>query len=414
MWHEGRGKQVLVTAVLVLTLGGCTVEQSWGGSEDMEGAQTEAPEFLEQEESVSELGSAGQALSCEDIRPEELGLSRSVILRANGPEAACGPGVSNGAGYLALLNSGPLGAVAWTVVTANGRPTGTLFGGTEGARLVPLRSGFHILRFSFPNNVTLSAHSADGQFLRQHLLSPGPIEAVDIAPDPRGGVVIAWWTPGESGAWNMMLQAFDEKGRPRFAPRTVMTVSTSEPPGILVGVDQRGRTLVLWLTAESSTWKGQWLRWDGTARSTPFLAAEDPNPSDVLGSRLQPLSGEGLVLQLHSQWVRQFPSAEPTSLPAPSWLADNPGTELTLIRRGRAYVLVPPPSPIEGSGCQERLRFYTREGVACGDLTLPFGGSSCMGRQPGIGPDGTVVQQIELNIPANDQCAWRWWPRLLR
>jgi hypothetical protein len=73
-----------------------------------------------------------------------------------------------------------------------------------------------------------------------------------------------------------------------------------------------------------------------------------------------------------------------------------------------------PPTPIAGSGCQERLRFYTRDGEDCGDLTVPFGGSDCTGRRLGIGLDGTVIQQIELNIPANDQCAWRWWPRLLR
>lgn len=414
MRHTSHGRQVLVTAVFALTLGGCVVEHSWSEPSDMEGAETGAPELLEQEESVSELEGTGHALSCEEIRPAELGPSRSFITRANGPEADCGPGTGNGAGSLALLNSGPFGAVAWDVVSANGRPTGRLFGGDLGSELVPLRSGFHLLRFSFPDAVTLSAHSADGQLLRQNTLSPGPIEALDLAPDPRGGVLIAWWAPGEGGTWNMLLQAFDEKGRPRSAPRLVMTVSASQSPLILVGVDQRGRTLVLWRMAGSTTWMGQWRRWDGTARTAVFVALEDPHPSELLGARLQPLSGEGLVLQLHSQWVRQFPSAEPTSLPAPAWLADNPGAELALIRRGRAYVLVPPPTLIEGSGCQERLLLYTRDGVSCGELTLPFGGSDCTGRRPGIGLDGTVIQQLELNIPANDQCAWRWWPRLLR
>jgi hypothetical protein len=76
----------------------------------------------------------------------------------------------------------------------------------------------------------------------------------------------------------------------------------------------------------------------------------------------------------------------------------------------RAYALVPSSTLVEGSGCQERLLFYSREGVSCGELTLPFGGSSCTGRKAGIGLDGTVVQQIELNIPANDQCAGKGTP----
>jgi hypothetical protein len=371
-------------------------------------------EELEQDEGLPEQESAALTLSCEDIRPEELGPGRSLILPANGPTADCGPGVGNGAGYQALLNSGPFGSVLWSVVSANGHPTGRIFGSEFGSELVPLRGGFHLLRFSFRDEVTLLAHAADGESLRQTLLSPSPSGGVDIAPDPRGGTVVAWSAAGEGGTQSLLLQAFDEKGRPRAAPYLVGTVNTREGFPVLVGVDQRGRTLLLWRPGGSNTWMGQWRRWDGTARTVPFAAFEDPGPSNLSEARLQPLSGEGLVLRLDSQWVRQFPSAEPTSLPAPAWLAENPGTELALIRRDRGYVLVPPPTLVEGSGCEERLRFYTREGVACGDLTLPIGGSSCTGRQLGVALDGTVTQQIELNIPANNQCAWRWWPRLLR
>lgn len=412
MGHRSPWRQLLAGMVLVHTLGGCQVEQPWEEPGDMASAETEAPELLGEEPSVSAPRDAGHSLSCEDIRPEELGESRSLIIRAHAHEADCGPGVSNGAGYLALFNGGSFGVAAWTIVTSNGRKTETLAAGDFGSELVPMRDGFHILRFGLHDNATLVAYAANGQFLRQTSLSP--ILALDLAPDPRGGVVIAWWAPGEGGAPSLLVQAFDEKGRPRSAPHTVMTLDTLETPGIIVGVDQRGRTLVLWRTGASSTWMGQWLRWDASPRTPPFMALEDPDPSGIPGGRLQPLVGEGLVLQLHSEWVRLFPSAEPTSLPAPVWLAENPGSDLVLIRHRRAYALVPPPTPVEDAGCQERLLFYSREGVACGELTLPFGGSACTGRKTGIGLDGTVIQQIELNIPANDQCAWRWWPRLLR
>ncbi len=414
MGYRSPWRQLLVGVVLVHTLGGCMVEQPWEEPGDMESAQEEATELLDEAQGVSEPQSAGHPLSCEDIRPEELGESRSLILKANANVADCGPGVSNGAGYLALFNGGSFGVAAWTIVTSNGRRTENVAAGDFGAELLPLRNGFDILRFGHNDSATLMAHAAAGQSLRSTLLSPAPIMSLDIAPDPRGGVVIAWWAPGEGGVPNLLIQAFDEKGRPRSAPRTVMTLNTPEMLRTLVGVDQRGRTLVLWRTGASTTWMGQWLRWDASPRTPPFVALEDPAPSSIPDGRLQPLVGEGLVLQLHSEWVRQFPSAEPTSLPAPAWLASSPGSDLVLIRHRRAYALVPPPTPVENSGCQERLLFYSREAVACGELVLPFGGSSCSGRKLGLGLDGTVIQQIELNIPANDQCAWRWWPRLLR
>lgn len=81
---------------------------------------------------------------------------------------------------------------------------------------------------------------------------------------------------------------------------------------------------------------------------------------------LAPLSGGGLAFRLEEEWVLRFPSGEAEALPAPDWLAAHPGSDLVLVRNGKAHAL-----------------------------------------------DGTVIQQIDLAIPANDQCAWRWWPKLL-
>jgi hypothetical protein len=390
------------------------VEQAWSEPAIMEEVEGGEPETLDQEEVVSAQVSAAHARSCEDIRPEELGPGRSVILPANGPEAACGPGVVNGSGVLALRNDGPFGVVVWSLVSAEGVPTGRLVGGQFGSTLLPQRRGFHLLIEGFSSSTRLQAYSSEGELLRETTLGPGPIEGLDVAVDPQGGTVAAWWSPtgGNTTTRNLMVQAFDERGRPRSSPRIVQTPGASESLALLVGVDLRGRVLVLWQTSDS-TWMGQWLSRDGRARTQPFTVAMEPtslSPDD----RLQPLVGEGLVLRLGGQWVRRFPSGETTSLPAPGWLAANPGTDLTLIRNNRAYALLPPPTLVEGSGCQERVSLFTRDGEPCGDLIFPFGGSTCDGRRLGLGLEGTVIQQIDLNIPANDQCAWRWWPRLLR
>ncbi|PTL82463.1 hypothetical protein DAT35_16750 [Vitiosangium sp. GDMCC 1.1324] len=396
-------RQVVVVTMLARALGGCS--------------EAVASEPAEQEESVSAQWNTGNPLSCADIRPEELGPSRSFITQALSREAACGPGTGDGSGSLALRNDGPFGVVAWTLVSSKGVPFGvTLLGGDFGSELLPQRQGFDLRINHFPAATELQAYTSKGEFLRRTSFLPEPIEVSAAAVDPFGGTVAAWWSGagGDGQSWNLWVQSFDEKGSPATAPRLVQTLHASEAPLILIGVDQRGRRLVLWRTRESGVWTGQWLRQDGSARTRPFAAAEDPAPSDFLSGQLQPLVGEGLVLQLGGQWVRQFPSGEPTALPAPDWLAANPGSDLTLIRHEGAYALVLPPTFIEGSGCQERVRLFTSTGESCGDLVLPFGGSTCSDRHLGITLDGTVIQQIELNIPANDQCAWRWWPRLLR
>ncbi|WNG23206.1 hypothetical protein F0U62_03505 [Cystobacter fuscus] len=417
-WHEKPWRRVLVAVLLARGLGGCTTgEPSWSEPTVTRDEETRALEPAEQEESLSARWNTEHPLSCADIRPEQLGPSRSFVTQALSREAACGPGTSEGSGSLALRNDGPLGVVAWTLVSSKGVPFGrTLLGGDFGSELLAQRRGVHLLIDSFPAAARLQAYSSEGEFLRQTSFLPAPIRASDVAADPDGGTVAAWWSAagGEAEAWNLWVQSFDEKGRPRASPRLVRTLHTSESLVLLVGVDQRGRTLVLWRTSGTGVWEGQWLKRDGTAYKQSFSAAEDPDPSNLFSGRLRPLVGEGLVLRLGDQWVRQFPSGEPTALPAPGWLADSPGSDLTLIRHDRAYALVLPPTPVAGSGCQERVALFTRDGEPCGDLVFPFGGSDCSGRSLGIGREGTVIQQLELNIPANDQCAWRWWPRLLR
>jgi hypothetical protein len=236
-------------------------------------------------------------------------------------------------------------------------------------------------------------------------------EPVAVTTDPRGGTLAARWTPAQRSPQHLTLQSFDLEGRPRSEPITVRTVTGSDFLHVAIGADTRGRVLLLWTEPGLDTWVGQWLRLNGRALTRPFAV---PLPENGSPDLLRPLIGGGLVLRSGAAWVLRFPSGEAQALPAPDWLVAHPDTDLVLIRNGRAYALVPPPILVHGSGCRESLLLFSEEGAACGEFLLPFGGSICAGRRIGIALDGTVIQQIELNIPANDQCAWRWWSRLLR
>ncbi|MCY1041284.1 hypothetical protein OV208_08135 [Corallococcus sp. bb12-1] len=366
------------------------------------------------EEPVEEYSGSTPPLSCAQIVPGTLGSGRALILPANGPEAACGPGTSEGTGTLALQNDGPLGVTAWDIVLRDGEDTGnTVLGGDFIKILVPLRQGFHLITQS-EFSATLRAYAADGTLLSARSLAVERQAVIDIAADPRGGSRIALWTRETPDTQVLTLQSFNGRGEPRAPPVTVLNVSMRDTMTVLVGVDTRGRTLLLWRELGDASWVGQWRRQDGSALTAPFPAADDPSPTGFTGGVLSPLVGGGLAFQLVGQWVRRFPSGEARALPAPTWLASRPGTSLSLIRQNRAYSLAPPPTLVTGSGCQESLLFFTSDGGACGELNLPLGGATCDGRRAGVGVDGTVVQQIDLNIPANNQCAWRWWSRLLR
>ncbi|MGZ3459642.1 MAG: hypothetical protein ACXU86_14200 [Archangium sp.] len=414
---------MLAAALLAHTTASCAVDSSWSEPPAVEHSPStpEAPpepqsgeeaEPLEPEESLSAPWSSAPALSCEDIRPAELGPGRSIILRGHGPaEADCGPGTSNGAGFLALMNSGPFGATAWDVVSGAGVPTGHVIAGGDVINiLLPQPHGFQNYRVP-PGGALLNAYAADGTALRSVRLNESGQIPFDVAADPRGGSLFAQWLPRADGTQVLTFQFFNEQGLPRTEPIEVTSAPQSEARFVFAGVDTKGRGLLLWPGPTSDTWVGQWFKRDGEALTATFSF---PKPPLQFSLGLAPLVGGGLVLQTDGQWVLQFPGGKAGTRPPPDWLVSHPGARLVLIRGQRAYALVPPPTLVEGSGCQESLLLFSSDGTACGELTLPFGGAFCDRRVLGLGPDGTVVQQIDLSIPANNQCAWRWWPRLLR
>ena len=425
MGYSGRCLGEVLAAVLFAhAAAGCTGEPTGGQVLRMEGSapthqdppdeqarEDPVPPDAAPEESDSDPGHSMQVLACADILPGEPGSGRSIILRANAPEANCGPGTGDGAGSLALTNSGPLGATGWNIVSREGLDTGNrFFGGDLAIDILSQPRGFHVIRIP-PGGATLTAYSSVGEFLRSVTLTERGGVPFDVVVDPRGGTLVAQWDPREGGTQALTFQFFDATGLSRTAPIDVVSAPQSESRAVAAGVDTQGRALLLWQESGTGAWVGQWRNRNGAAITEPFTF---PAPASTFGGLLSPLAGGGLALRNGDQWVAGFPSGRPLAQPAPGWLVSHPGTSLALIRGQRANALLPPPTLVEGSGCQETLLFFATDGTACGELALPFGGGSCFQRKLGIAPDGTVIQQLDLNIPSNNQCAWRWWPRLLR
>ncbi len=354
---------------------------------------------------------AETALACEALWPGEPGTSRSITLDPNGRDADCGPGTSNGAGFLALMNSGYPGVSAWDIVTLDGVDTeNVIVAGDSTVDIYPQLGGFYVIPSS-PGGVWMSMNVADGDWLGSFTVTDSWNTPYDVAPDPAGGALVTVWEPREGNLQVLTSRFVEAHAQPRTSLREWVSAPTDEARFVIAGVDTRGRGLLLWPEPSGTGWVGRWLNPDGTALTAPFTFPAPPlTPHDV--TNLYPLAGGGLALRSGAQWIAHFPSGETTAAPAPDWLASHPGSDLVLVRGGRAHALIPPSTFVEGAGCRETLLLFTQDGTACGEVAFPLEGDTCFQRRLGIGVDGTVVQQVDAL--ATHQCAWRWWPGFLK
>jgi hypothetical protein len=399
------GREVLFAVLLAQTTGCLLVDPS-----------PEEPPASEQPPSSQEPGappgSSETGLSCEAIRPASLGESRNIVLDPNAADANCGPGAADGAGFLALMNSGPFGATAWDVVSPEGVATGhTMAGGDSTDHTDPQPSGFHVVTSS-PGGASLRAFSSEGATSNSFTVSHSEQESYDVVTDPQGGALVATWERRAGSTQTLSFVFVDSTAVPRTPRADLVSAPSSDSRFVIAGVDTQGKALLLWPEGGSSAnWVGQWVDREGAVLTPPFTF---PVASFSRWSNLYPLAGGGLALRSEGQWVARFASGATAMQPAPAWLASRPGSSLYLIRGQQAHVLVPPPTQVVGSGCQESLLFFTSEGTACGELLLPPEGASCFKREVGVGWDGTVIQQVDLGARSTPRCAWRWWPGLLR
>ena len=372
-----------------------------------------------------------EALSCADINPMEPGPGRTLTARGNSYSdgyyyAECGLGTSDGAGYLALMNSFYFGVTAWTVFSPAGVPMSSpIVGGDMSGPLIAQPSGFQVSKETIePGGLFLDTYSSQGAPVNYINLTDDSDVPFDMFPDPQGGVLLVTWEPREGNTQAVMYQFLDSTGAPRSERVELFSAPWAGDIHLIAGVDTLGRALLMWQAPGSGDrWVERWVSHDARplTRDFGFLLPG-------AGGGLYPLAGGGLALRNDAgQWIARFPSGERSVEPAPAWLANHPGTGLILIHGQRANALLPPPSMIPGTGCQASLLTFTQDGTACGELLFPAVGSSCDGHRINVGLDGSVIQQLDP-IPGqrcskydnctpgpdnDDQCAWRWWPRLL-
>jgi hypothetical protein len=103
----------------------------------------------------------------------------------------------------------------------------------------------------------------------------------------------------------------------------------------------------------------------------------------------------------------------------PAWLATRPDTTLRLVRKGRAYAVLPGVGSYGAPGCSQTIEVVAPSGKTCGSSAFEIA-PKC-GTFAGaidVGSDGTVVQEIASDpmttATGHSACGWQWWPGFLR
>ena len=107
------------------------------------------------------------------------------------------------------------------------------------------------------------------------------------------------------------------------------------------------------------------------------------------------LIGGGAALSVDGRWTYLLPSGKKEVQAAPSFLAQHPGSDFTLVRGAAAYAVLP------RTGDTRQMDLYSAAGDRCGSLAFPQGNLT-------TGADGSVIASS-----GPKGCTKTVWPALL-
>ncbi|MFL5292990.1 MAG: hypothetical protein ACJ79U_15830 [Myxococcales bacterium] len=317
------------------------------------------------------------------------------IVPSSNPDAISATVPHHGGDACWYLTTDEQGDIAAEAHSANGPPRWELWspsGSVLGSRTARFdffgqRSGFEGT-YVESGSTFFARYANDGTELTRTLLG-GPGCTGEAFLSAAGGAFVL----GGCEKGPLTATFFDDSGRP--AASKEIAPKRMSASGV---VDVKGAALVI-------VWPGNAVGASGSAAGRWFDASLSPVtdwfslPGNGEPPLLRPLTGGGAALQVGGTWVATIASGKSGWTAAPPWLASRSGTDLAIVRQGRAYALIAKPG---SSSPRNRLELFTPEGEHCGAGTFPGDGLS-------LGPDGTVI-----GSSGEGGCEIRWWPAVLR
>lgn len=158
--------------------------------------------------------------------------------------------------------------------------------------------------------------------------------------------------------------------------------------------------------------EARWFDHDAQPLTEWFQVPAVPAQPAFSRTILAPLADGSIARRVGGTWTTRFPNGAPATEDVPAWLASRSGTEVWVIRGGKAHAVIGAPTQAYVGG-GNALEILTASGRSCGKVNLPAATDLA---QLDVGRDGTVFAfSVGASQKAGNQlCTYRWWPGLVR
>jgi hypothetical protein len=327
-------------------------------------------------------GSPPVSTACQGIVPSSNPNAVSATVPHQGGDA-CWNVTTDGQGDVAAEAHSSNGPPRWEIWSPSGSPLGSRPAGFD---FFGQQSGFEGTRAE-SGSTFFARYANDGAELTRTLLGGSGCNGEAFLSAAGGAFVLGGCEHGP-----LTGSVFDENGK--LSVSKTVAPKRADAVGL---VDMKGAALVV-------VWPGSAVGNGGKAAGRWFDASLSPTtdwfslPGNGDRPMLRPLVNGGAALQAGGAWVAMLASGKSGWDAPPSWLASRSGTDLTIVRQGRAYALIPK----SGSSLpRNRLELFTPQGEHCGAGTFPGDGLS-------LGLDGTVI-----GSSGEGGCQITWWPSVV-
>jgi hypothetical protein len=352
-----------------------------------------------------------------------------VSAAVGGPnEPTCGAGMGDGSGTIGLQTSDSThaGSHAMFIHFLDG-DTGkeknwTGRNGAEGSTgaWVPQPNGFIAVYNAGPaagSVLNLESWDLSGKYVRSSETMWGSTVTKEVTG---GGLLVA-------GVFGWMQDVAKKRQVWMFAPDlSLRWTSDLAAQGAIYGLgcDPNARCLIITDGGTSGRITAQWFEANGNPLTAEFILLENFEAGPNTWFETAPLIGGGVLIRRVDQqndasgrpyrtalWLGAAAVSQSGVSDPPQWLKDRPNTNLTTVRGGKAYAVLPLGAP--DAPCTQTVEILAPDGTACGRVDATIAAGRCRTEDVAMGLGGTPIQPLP-RAASQATCSYRWWTNALR
>jgi hypothetical protein len=191
-----------------------------------------------------------------------------------------------------------------------------------------------------------------------------------------------------------------------------------------LGCDINVRCLIITDGGSSGRITGQWFEANGNALTPEFIVLENFEAGPNTWFETAPLIEGGVAIRRVDQqndssgrpyrtalWLATAAVSRSGVTEPPKWLKDRRNTNLTIVRSGKAYAVLPMGAP--DAPCTQTVEVLASDGTACGTVDATIAAGRCRTEDVTMSLGGTPIQPLP-RAALEQTCSYRWWKDALR